>query len=420
MRAGRSLSLLLGLCLLGVAAADDDELAPRWFVVPNLSWDTDDKLGFGARGELALPGAGYSPYKTAWVVHAYATTNGYGHHRVRWDRTGLAGGPLRLTAHVAWRQWRNDGYWGTGNGTVRDAAFVDGVDPASPEAKRYRYTLLQPFGHLTARWQLGEADGPWSVYGAANPKYSLIEAYAGSVLEEERPWGDQGGLAVQGLGGLLFDTRSPEVAPHSGVLAEVGGRVAPRLPGRSGDEATGFGGVFLSLRGYRELHPRVVWAGRVMGEALVGTIPFYETVHWGGFVPVAGFGGPETLRGVSFGRWRAPGKAVVGTELRIEAHVWTPGEHSLALEVAPYLDAGVVFGGDWNQAPGAAALDVTAADSDTAPIHPAAGSGVRLIYDQTFIARLDAGFGLDPVRDAAGKVEARPNLGLYVVFDHPF
>ena len=39
-------------------------------------------------------------------------------------------------------------------------------------------------------------------------------------------------------------------------------------------------------------------------------------VHWGGFVPIAGMGGSDTLRGAAFGRWHGPGKAVLQDELR--------------------------------------------------------------------------------------------------------
>jgi hypothetical protein len=42
-------------------------------------------------------------------------------------------GRTRFTLYTAWRQWLNDGYYGIGNGTTREAAFVGAFaadDPA--------------------------------------------------------------------------------------------------------------------------------------------------------------------------------------------------------------------------------------------------------------------------------------------------
>ena len=54
------------------------------------------------------------------------------------------------------------------------------------------------------------------------------------------------------------------------------------------------------------------------------------------------------------------------------------------------------------------------------PLHPAAGLGLRLVYDETFVGRVDVGAGLDPVLEADGTVTQEPTLGFYLVFDHTF
>lgn len=41
-------------------------------------------------------------------------------------------------------------------------------------------------------------------------------------------------------------------------------------------------------------------------------------------------------------------------------------------------------------------------------------------YQETFVGRIDAGLGLDPVTEPDGRVEQEPTLGLYIVFDHIF
>jgi hypothetical protein len=336
------------------------------------------------------------------VAQGYAAVSGFQHHRLRVDALGLGGDGLsRLTLHVAWRQWLNDGYWGIGNGTAREPAFTGTFDRDDPRRHRYQYSLLQPFAHLTWRRQL-RPGSPVETYLAVNPKYSIVRTYEGSLLEEDQPYGLAGGLTVQLFAGALHDTRVPEVAPHRGHLLELGGRFAPGLTGEAGP----FGGALASARAFHG-GDRVVLAGRVMGEWLVGAVPFYELVHWGGAIPIAGVGGPETLRGILFGRFRAPGKAVANGEVRVRVATVQVAKSPLDLELAPYLDLATVWGAE---DPVPAAL----------PVHPAAGGGVRVVFDRTFVGRVDSGVGLDPVAKSDGSVEQRPNWGFYLTFDHAF
>ena len=399
--AALAVALAAGVGVLGPGLA---QAAPRWYAIPNVAFDTDDGLGFGVRGEVAFDGPGCVPYCSAWVMHLFATTRGYHHHRLRYDRTGLGpGGRLRVTAHLAWRQWLNDGYWGLGNRTARQREYVDVGDSDDPRRQRYRYTLLQPFLHVTLRALLR---GPWSAFASANLKYSVVRTYDDSLLAAERPYGMDGGAAALGSVGLLYDTRHPELTPRRGVLAELSGRGTPPLPSGAG----AFGGGFASLRSFHALGDRAVFAWRVMAEQLWGQLPFYEMVHWGGFVPVTGFGGSETLRGVSFGRWRAPGKAIFNSELRVDVLRHTLAGSPMLWQLVPYVDAGVVFGGDSGDS----------VQVEQVPVHPAAGLGLRAVYQEAFVGRIDTGFGLDPVVEPDGTVTPEATWGLYVVFDHTF
>jgi hypothetical protein len=366
----------------------------RWLILPNASYDSDDKLGFGVRAEVQQPEAGLDPYRSAAVVHVFATTNGYHHHRFRFDLVGL--GPkehMRLTGHFALRAWLNDGYWGIGNGTVREERY-DGLEEDDPARKRYKYELVQPFGQVALRHAVG---GPWSLYGSLNVRYSFVRAPSGSLLAEQRPLGIDGGLGVQAIGGVLWDTREPETTPDGGWLLEGSGRVV-----------TGtytFGGPFLSARVYGKVFPWLVVAQRVMGEWLWGDVPFYEMVHWGGVVPIPGMGGADSVRGVAFGRWRAPGKAASNTELRIDLFTMRALKEDLRWQLVPFADVGVVWG----------AGDDATADAPELPIHPTVGGGIRAIWARSIVGRVDAAVGPD-LTDSGTPL----NWGLYLVFDHMF
>ena len=375
-----------------------------WYAIPNFAFGTDDGFGFGARAELAQEAPGYAPYEAAYMVHLFLTTGGYQSHRFRYDRVGLGPeGRLRLTVNVAWRHWLNDGYWGIGNGTTRERAYVRDFADGDPARKRYRYSLFQPFVHATLRADLGR---PWQAFASLNTKWSVVRTYPGSLLEEQQPFGMEGGLATIVSAGVLFDTRAPEIDPKDGVLAELSGRYNPPLPHGSG----AFGGVFASVRGFWALPPRVVLAGRRMAERLWGEIPFYEMVHWGGALPIAGFGGADTLRGLAFGRWHGPGKAIANLEARTEVLEHQLFSQPMRWQAVPYVDAGMVFGA------GSRATNASSANT----VHPAAGLGIRVIYEEKFVGRVDTGFGMDPIREKDGRVSRAATFGMYVVFEHIF
>jgi hypothetical protein len=396
----RAASLLLLLVLPSPARGDPI----RWYVLPNVAFDTDDGLGFGARGELAVATPGYEPYRTAYVVHAFATLRGYHHHRFRLDRVGLGRGRrVRVTLHLAWRQWLNDGYWGIGNGTAVERAYADGIPDDDPRLKRYRYSLYQPFTHLAVRVRL---DRGFSLFSAFSPRFTAVRTYPGSLLEEQRPFGMDGGLSLPLTVGLLYDSRQPEADPQRGLFAELGARVSGQPTGARGV----FGALHVTLRGYLRVARWLVLAGRVMTEVLFGDIPFYEMVHWGGSIPVAGFGGFETLRGIPFGRWRAPGKAVLNLEARFRLFAHTIFRRPIYWQLGLFCDSGLVF----------AEGERATAPSPRQPLHVSGGGGIRAVFQETFVARLDTGVGLDTIRELDGRETYTPSIGLYIVFDQAF
>jgi hypothetical protein len=375
------------------------------YAMPAASVDTDDGFGAGARGAIAWQQEGYAPYKFAIQASAYFATSGYQNHQLRIDRTGMGTGKRwRITLNLAYKRWLYDRYYGLGNLTLRTEAAATATKRSDPAYLSERYQLAQPLGQITLRYELAD-DSPWELFSTFGVRYSIVETYDDSLLAQQRPYGVEGGGGIQIGLGLLHDTRSPEIAPKRGHFYELSTRAAPNIDLQAGD----FGGGLVSARWYASLHDRVVVAHRTMAEYLVGNVPFYEMVHWGGSEPIAGFGGGNTLRGVPFGRWRGPGKAVSQTELR-----WTFLQHNLmgdpfGWEFAPYVDVGSAFG-----------AGVAIPDDPIFPVHPGAGGALRVIYDETFVGRIDSGFGLDPVQLPDGGVRQRLNWGLYVFADHPF
>jgi hypothetical protein len=386
-------------------AEGEEEEKPRkykWFLLPNVAFDTDDGLGFGARAELQRVAPDRDPYVSSFVIQAYATLRGYHHHRFRMDLPGMGRqGRLRFSAWLAFRAWMNDGYWGMGNGTTRERVYITDLEDEDPRRKRYKYTLIQPFGLFTLRADIG---GPLAVFGGLMIQYSKVSSYEGSLLEAHQPYGMDGGLAVQFSGGIMIDTREPELTPNRGVMAEVSARVSPAF------DAGAYWGLCTSVRTYVPLAKPVVLASRVMAEWMYGDVPFYEMVRWGGSVPVLGFGGWETIRGVPFGRWHGRHKAVGNLELRIDVVRHPLLKQELRWQLVPTADVGAVWGtGEEATAP-----------APEVPLHPSAGVGIRLIWADAFVGRIDFSVGPDAVQEPDGTITQEPYYGFFLLFDHMF
>ena len=384
------------------APATSEEAKPlQWYVMPNVAFDTDDGLGFGGRFELNWGGDRFDPYRAAVVLQAYWTVRGYHNHRFRFDVVDLGPkGRFRLTAHFAYRAWMNDGYWGIGPGAAIESGYDRTFDADDPRRKRYRYSLIQPFSHVVLRARL---QGPWLAYGALDLKWSQVRTYADSLLLEEQPYGMDGGWTTQLALGVLRDTRKPEVSPREGTLLEASVRGAPPQPGGAG----AFAGFFGAFRWYQAVGQRGVVAVRLMADVLIGQVPFYEMVQWGGLEPVAGYGGSGTLRGLPFGRFRGPGKALLNVEARIDAFEHRLLKAPLAWQVVPFGDVGTVFlTGEENPRP------------SNLPVHPSVGLGLRPIWDEVFVGRVDLALGVNPVETGGAVVEGRPYVGFYLMFEH--
>ncbi len=405
LRAHALIAVVVCLWLIPAAGQEVPAKPYKWLLLPNVGFDTDDGLGFGGSADLQRVDGEHDPYRWGLHLQGFATLRGFHQYELEADFLGLGRrGNLRFTANLSYRQWKNDGYWGLGNGTTREAAFVGDFDTDDPRRKRYLYSLIQPYAYLVLR--VG-SEGPLATFAALTIQWTRVAAYDGSLLQEQRPVGMDGGFSTQAAAGVILDTRWPENAPERGIFAELSVRLAPGFSGL----AYAFGGPFASVRGYHSLAPgRLVVAWRVMAEWLLGDVPFYELVRWGGSVPILGVGGHETVRGVPFGRWRAPGRAVANLEWRLDVVRFPLLKAPMRIQVVPFADVCAVWG----------AGESATADAPALPFHPGVGMGLHFVWSEAFVARIDAAVAPDAVRRDDGSVAQPPGWGFYMMFDQTF
>jgi outer membrane protein assembly factor BamA len=257
-------------------------------------------------------------------------------------------------------------YYGIGNQTL-----IDGTLRGAERRARYLHTLMQPQATLTVERPIG---GGFEIAAAVLGAYQQIETSPQSLLALEAPVGVDGGVLAEVTAEVALDTRDNEASPISGAYVELIGR-AGQLAGKHL-----YGGGALVARGY--ISPfgsaALTVATRFDVDLLLGEVPFTRLGTFAGRPPVAGLGGATSMRGLP--RFLLIGnlKALGNLELRSRLRRFRPGEHTLDVAVAGFVDAGRVWAGSDRGLP-------------FTNLHATVGGGVRLAWEEDYVVRLDVG-----------------------------
>ena len=312
----------------------------------------------------------------------------------------VLGSGLRLTLRPSFNQVVGVNYYGLGNASVRGGAGRP--NPDGTERTYYDYThadatLRVFFGHdfsHHARLSAG-----------AILTYAWMDVAADSRLAEDAREGSSEvrsqltGLEDHAFSAFVwsleFDSRDDEVNPHRGLYQTTTFTFAPGGVG-SLNETWGRGAFV--LRGFQGFFKdRIVLAGRVMFDALVGTPPVYELSRFDNFSNA--FGGEKGIRGIEAQRYYGKVKLLANVETRIKVAKY----HLLAdqtLFFIPFFD----FGRLWTDFGASEELD-----GDSVGLKYSLGAGLHVLFDDSFVVALDAGWSPD----------AQP-VGIYLTSGHAF
>lgn len=379
------------------ASADDAvEVTPPasrqgfdWGAIPVLAYSSDDGLGFGALGNLFWHQDGLQPYKYSLMLQAYATTEWVQAHKLKLDALELFGWPLRVWGELGYYSTLNRTYCGVGNAVRCDpeeaerAAAALGLDGPYQELfvrRYYQFRFIQPYLALNGRYRLSELPhklelfAGWRGYGYLSGEPGDLTPYPGSLYAQRFADGENGFASVLQLG-VMLDGRDFEPAPTKGYWIEASVRGASWVWGSSWD----FGGANLILRGYAPLtrDRRVVLCSRLTLDASHGDMPIEEIVRVGGSLDATALGGEHYGRGIRLDRYIGRVKLLWQEELRAMLGGAVLLDQRFVLFVLAYLDAGSIGYAldDWR--------------GDPARLLWSAGGGLRLMWNENFVIRLD-------------------------------
>lgn len=182
--------------------------------------------------------------------------------------------------------------------------------------------------------------------------------------------------------GIEYDTRDNEIVTRRGMYHALHVRYSPGLGSWL---PYPYELVDLTVRGYATPIPRwLTLSGRLVGDALMGSPPFYELAR---FNQTPAIGGVNAVRGVPAQRYYGKVKLFGNMEARSELFPFHLGKKQFVLGTAVFLDAGRV----WTEL-GERHPDL---DGSGLGVKYGVGGGLRLQQGQTFVVRVDAAWSPD-------------------------
>jgi len=332
--------------------------------VPLVNYTTDEGAGLGANAALFFRDPVIKPYRYALALNLFFTTRNIQDHMVRFDAPFFLGSAYRPTFMIRFERDPVRPYYGISND-----ARIDKSLPSDARATLYQHLFVQPQSALTVKRTLGRG---WEVATTLLGAVTRIETASTSLLAQQRPTGFQGGVLTELTVEIAYDTRDSEAAPTRGLYAE--------LIARGGQQSATdlYGGGALVARGYWSpwSTPAFTLAGRFDLDVLEGNVPFTRLATFAGRPPLAGIGGSQSLRGIPRYLYIGKIKTLGNLEARSRLCRFEPGDHTLDLMLAAFVDTGRVWTGHEE-------------DDPLFHLHGASGGGVRLGWEEDYVLRLD-------------------------------
>lgn len=148
-----------------------------------------------------------------------------------------------------------------------------------------------------------------------------------------------------------------------------------------------FWGATVNLRVYQSIYKEsLVFAARIIGDMLVGTVPFYLLAEHGGYYPANSLGSEHGVRGIAIGRFHGKFKVLGNIELRSK---FLSIGSMLGLGAIVFVDVGRAWVDASEQAK---VFDGQDTLSNWFGWKASIGGGLRIQWGTSFVGRLDIGY----------------------------
>ncbi len=342
---------------------------------PIVNYNSDNGLGLGLGVAMFDYGDGVKPYRHAFYLSGFITTKWVQNHAIDWYAPKLGGSLLDWRLKLQFRRQIDTHYFGLGNTTRFDRGLSDPGSERFVSRRYYQFIHTTPTALLQLRYPLVGALSLLTGYGF---RYTWQESYEDSLLREQKPYGWGGSRGSQLIAGLVFDTRDRVTDTRSGHWIELLTRTNLRYLGATSD----FFGVTLADHHYFNPVGDLVLANRILLDVLVGDVPLAELPMFGDSAGTDGLGGAWSLRGFATRRFVGKVKLVVNPEVRYRFLTWHWWGQRFDLGGVAFFD----FGRVWKD---------LGTDGPWGRVHWAGGGGLRLVWNENFLARFEVGGSIE-------------------------
>jgi len=362
------------LCAQVLPQAEDRPQGFAMLPVPSLTYSNGEGVEYG--GKLFAFQFGHnaqSPYLWHGVINYTRTTKQKTDFYLFVDVPHWRTGGPRVDLRLEYKNLRHQDFYGLGNQPLYNPAFLQKRNPQFQSTEYYSYQQHWRALMLNVQWPL--AGKKWRLLGGLGLFHYRIASHPQPTLfQQTEPFGAEGGYSNYLRVGIIHDTRDQEAVAQRGAWSEILLEPAWRLFGNKHS--------YLRLtaidRRYFLLHPRLVWAQRVIAEAMPGSPPFYEmAVLSNSYQRHVGLGGALTLRGQPRLLYVGPNKLLANLELRwrvLDMSLWKQG---LTYYLHTFSDIGRVW--------------MNEERFSLRQLHFAEGIGIHVQWKKEFVAVLDIG-----------------------------
>lgn len=357
--------------------AEKDATTYRFSGIPALGYDSDTGLGGGIIGNMYFDEKGYDPFKMSIGIKAYISTKLMNSHAIKVERINAFGLPWRLMGRLGFFSTIAQNYCGKAS----DARCDEVREP-----RYYQNRFMSFYGDIFSRWLLWKGEAKLELMTGYHGAYYLTRdfkergPYPNSLFATDfKNQKTDGYLSMVDVG-LMLDKRDIEAAPTSGYWLESSIRGGASVIGSAWD----FFGVNLAARFYYPLDSahKLVVASQSIADIVVGDLPFDAMSRIGGSLYMNDFnaiGGQFIGRGIREQLFVGRLKAIQQFEFRYNFWSFELWRQNFQLTFAPFADLGMT------------AWDFARFTHDMRHVHVAFGTGLRALWNNTFVIRADVG-----------------------------
>lgn len=370
-----SICFLFFLCLEQSAAEETER--PKGFAalpVPSLTFSSGEGLEYGGKlFAYQFGDATPRPYQWHMLCNYTKSTKQKTDFYIFADWPHLFGFGTRIDLRLEYKNLMNQDYYGLGNQPEYEKGRSQENDPLFLHTEYNVYQQQWRALLINVQWPLARPH--WRLLAGTGIFHNKIQAYPlPTLLSQTQPLGINGGYSNYLRVGVIYDSRDVEAVPSRGVWSEF--LLEPVLRPLAND----YGYIRLTAidRRYFKMHPRLIWAQRILAEAMLGTPPFYEmAVLSNSFQRHEGLGGAKTLRGQPRMLYVGPNKLVLNMELRWRMWDLTILRQQLSCYVHTFTDVGRIW--------------MKEDHFSLRQMHFAEGIGLHVQWKKEFVAVLDVG-----------------------------